>query len=790
MPLIVQASVSVPTCSTLLISVETATLGELEDEARSVLSFFGHNEPREGQWDVVKACLQQRDIAVYWATGAGKSLCYQLPAVLAWKRNRGVVIVIEPTISLMHDQVVGFNSHPGSRERRGPRACLLGSAQEDPLVEQAAISGEYCLVYITPESLTGKLLDAFEPLYAEGSIAMMVVDEADRIPMWGHDFRTSFRDLWWVREKYPNIPVMAASGSASPTIQRDIAGQLALRTPFESIGNMFRRNLCISVWRKETFNRDMERMISHVTEDGFIKATIVYVPTKPSAKKVQRKLQELLGDLIKVGLYTGETSIPERRNVYDAFFDNTMPVIVCTVAFGMGIDKPDIENIFHYSPPRNVEDYMQQIGRAGRDGRLARCIMIMAHEDWRIYENGVFAHGLKDWPDEDVAWYLNSTERFQQLAAGRSCRWEALLSYFGRSAAEPLGLAGCGTCDVCRGKRSEGQGDAEAQRVFTKEARLLLSAVHAAQDLNKGHADHKAILQIAAGKYEPSSGAVPRRYRDAMSRVDILREAVKPGRRSQIFLKSLLDMVHEDGYVRRVFRKVAESDDGDRYVWQLSEYGKAALKWGYPVHLHPNKELKLLELPEDERREVKSYQKGLKSKKDEICKLFAEFQIQSVDDPDGMREIAQELRQELDALLNFKAITKKQLIQGVMRKDRKSVAGKQLYSVGTSLKGLIDMVSYIVKRPVSLRDFEITSQRQDGKFICMLKICGPVELQFLGTPSTSRGGAQAIVVRKALQAIVSGDRSLWCDRYHSKLTAVQEAFRAVHPKVLSIRSKQ
>ncbi|CAE8666658.1 unnamed protein product [Polarella glacialis] len=252
---------------------------QVEEAEQLLRAFFGYETWRCEQQAVVKAVVQKQDVLVNWSTGAGKSLCYQLPAVLAWRRRRGVTVVVEPLISLMRDQVVNFNKLSASSD--APRATFLGSGQSDARMDKRALEGEFCLVYVTPEKLTEGLLLGLEQLYKSGRLELIVMDEAACISLWGHDFRPSFRNMWWVREQYPQVPFMALSASMTENMRRDISEQLCFRDPLISTLPYFRANLDITCTHKEGFAKDMARIcislllatVVDITEIQLLKAS-------------------------------------------------------------------------------------------------------------------------------------------------------------------------------------------------------------------------------------------------------------------------------------------------------------------------------------------------------------------------------------------------------------------------------------------------------------------------------------------------------------------------------------
>ncbi|CAE8742952.1 unnamed protein product [Polarella glacialis] len=444
---------------------------------------FSHKSWRSGQQHVVKAVLQKQDVLLDWPTGAGKSLCYQLPAVLAWRRHGGVAVVVEPLISLMRDQVLNFNRLYADAGE-GPQATYLGSSQSDVSMELRALAGEFCLVYVTPEKLTERLLEGLEPLHRTGRLEMVVMDEAACISLWGHDFRPSFRNMWWVRERYPEVPFMALSGSMTDGMRRDISEQLRLRDPVVSTLPYFRPNLDITCTHKEGFIQDMAR-IAEALKPGEL--TIIYTPKLSTAYKVAVKLESLLKDQgVQVGVYTGPTEKAERERVQSMFDSDEIQVLVATVAFGMGIDKADVRNIIHYGLPKCMEDYHQQIGCAGRDSLPSQCVIMFSNTDWKVWFCRYFTKEYKHWDKEDLKTHLDSTEQLHQLVVGHTCRQQAILEYFGHM--DEVELLRCGSlcrCDVCLGRRGQWFGGKEP-RDFFREARLVLEAVSVAEGLSRG----------------------------------------------------------------------------------------------------------------------------------------------------------------------------------------------------------------------------------------------------------------------------------------------------------------
>ncbi|CAE8613217.1 unnamed protein product [Polarella glacialis] len=607
-----------------------------EEEAERLLrEFFGHESWRCEQQVVVKAAVQKQDVLVNWSTGAGKSLCYQLPAVLAWRRRRGVTLVVEPLISLMRDQVVNFNKLSSSSD--SPKATFLGSGQSDLSMDKRALEGEFCLVYVTPEKLTEGLLLGLEQLYKSRRLELIVMDEAACISLWGHDFRPSFRNMWWVREQYPQIPFMALSGSMTEDMQRDISEQLCLRAPFVSTLPYLRANLDITCTHKEGFAKDMARIVQAVRLG---EPMIVYTPLPSRAVKVAAKLESLLQDQdVQVGVYTGATEKGERERVQSAFDSGEVHVLVATVAFGMGIDKPDIRKIIHYGLPKCMEYYHQQIGRAGRDGLRSSCVMLFDNSDWKLWYSKIFTQEYENWDKDDLRKHLESSEHLHQLVVGHGCRHQSILSYFGcDSEIELLKSSTLCRCDVCLGRRGDWFGSVKP-RGFFREARLVLEAVRMAQELTKGKcASKEAVLKLVTAKSQNALIGIPKIMID---RLWAVRDELPRCRRSKAYSSQIFDMLYGDGYL---MRKLTSTQEFRSFLWSLTDFGESALSWGKSVHLVPTRSIQNLELDREGRNKVEHAQRMYKTMKSRFLKsvpfYLGELRNSSSEDaPDDERDM-------------------------------------------------------------------------------------------------------------------------------------------------------
>jgi len=600
-------------------------LEELMAEAKVLLKdFFGHDAFRPKQEEALRAAISQKDIELYWPTAAGKSLVFQLLAVLAWRRKRGVVIVVEPTIPVMQDQVQQFNTKDTTQE--AAKACLLGSAQTDEIVIEAAVAGDYCLVYLCPESITQKYLEAFVPLYQSSRICAVVVDEACYMPLWGHEFRPAFLDLDWLRESYRGVPFMALSGAAPPRRRDFIREHLRLQEPYGSAMSMFRKNLqlesCQGLQELEKLNMILDSLVV----DGR-NAAVVYVQTKPTARRIRRRLEEELEqrglDLV-VGQMDGETPPDERAELNLAFRHNRINIMVATDAYGQGIDKPDIDFILHWEPPVNIETYVNQIGRAGRDGRQAFCRLCWSgFKSWQsiLGDKGYFAQELKDMVDQDRRVEVDSRLALVEIASGHRCRWHAVLSHY--ACVEELGETGrCGRCDVCTGKLQN-------RRILVEdsEAKLAVLVLHAA-DFAKCHGQFfkTAVIDIAHKGSE--NKFMHPRSKVMLDNMENLRQALPD--LSKRAVAQMVERLQESGYFRPHYRG---KDQKNQLTWgiELSRAGlEAVQQQHYQIQLLPESECSLEGV-----RQRRKKMCGHRSKRKEIDAAFKEYHAAVKDDPEA-----------------------------------------------------------------------------------------------------------------------------------------------------------
>ncbi|BES87494.1 Werner syndrome, RecQ helicase-like [Nesidiocoris tenuis] len=425
--------------------------------------YFGFNEFRPMQWKIINSVLnEKKDNCVVMATGYGKSLCYQFPPVF----SQGVAIVVSPLISLMQDQVLALKV-------KNIPAALMGTAQKDKSTAMSEMkAGKYRLVYVTPEWCTSDGAVQLLQEMASGQTAkltLVAIDEAHCVSQWGMDFRKSYRRLGDLKLSLPGVPFMALTATATPTVQTDICDSLHLSRPRMSCTSFDRPNLYLSCSIKgSSIISDVKSLFDSQNSilPGIDKGScIVYCPTK---KKVDEVATCLAGNGYKCEMYHADLSLSVRERVHKDFVRDKVQIVVATVAFGMGIDKPDVRCIIHYGAPIDIETYYQEIGRAGRDGLQSHCHVFYQQSDF-----GLSKHFLSTLDSQYRNYKERMTRVMERYLQTSDCRRKIIVTHFDPSATVE---DNDNCCDNCK-KNGQKSAQSAPEYDLTEDALLLLKAV-------------------------------------------------------------------------------------------------------------------------------------------------------------------------------------------------------------------------------------------------------------------------------------------------------------------------
>lgn len=511
---------------------------------KTLRQFWGYTELRHLQAEAIACALAGRDSLTVLPTGGGKSLCYQIPPIL----DDSLDVVVSPLIALMKDQVDGL------REAGYPAAALYSgmTVAEKRDIHHDLHAGKIRLLFVSPERL---VMDDFLITLKRLGVRRFTIDEAHCISQWGHDFRPEYRQMAILREAFPDASIHAYTATATPRVRDDIVQQLHLKDPIVLVGCFDRPNLIYRILPKTDVNQQaIEAIARHPKE-----AIIIYCLSR---KDTESLASWLISKKIKAAHYHAGMTSKERHRTQEAFADESLDVVVATVAFGMGIDRSNVRCVIHTTLPKSIESYQQETGRAGRDGLEAECVLFYSAGDVMRWKSLMDHRSTSDEDGHSISAADLAVARkvedellrgMQRLCTSARCRHRALSEYFGQDYERP----NCAACDVCMEEVEEiANGTVLAQKILSCVAR-------AEQRFGIGH-----IVDVLLGS---DTDGIRRVGHNSLSTYGIVKDLSRPALMSAVY--QLVD----HGLLLRT--------DGDRPILKLTESSRAVLKGEQNVRL-------------------------------------------------------------------------------------------------------------------------------------------------------------------------------------------------------------
>ena len=424
---------------------------------QALKQYFGYESFRAGQREIIEASMAGRDTLAIMPTGGGKSICFQLPALL----KTGITIVVSPLIALMQDQVTALKEN-------GIGATFLNSTlgyEETRQRSQAILNGAIKLVYVAPERLFAEpFLEFLNIVKNKIGIAAFAIDEAHCVSEWGHDFRPEYRQLSRIRQLYPEVPMIGLTATATERVREDISQQLELQQPYIHVASFNRNNLYYEVVPKQGIEQSYINLLQQIKKNQG--SGIVYCLSRKRVDEIAQRLRE---DGIDAIPYHAKLTPKQREENQTRWIRDDVQVMVATVAFGMGINKPDVRFVIHYDIPRNIEGYYQESGRAGRDGEDSHCTLFLGYQDLEIIKFMIAQKVDPHTNDPLEAEQRIAQQQLRQVvdyAEGLACRRTILLGYFGEQFS-----GDCANCDNCLTPKPMEDWTVESQKFLSCVAR-------------------------------------------------------------------------------------------------------------------------------------------------------------------------------------------------------------------------------------------------------------------------------------------------------------------------------